>query len=381
MNRRGIALLLVLLAMLVTAALAAGVLIATSTQARASGDSHRASRVAQAADRGVIAAAAAWPAESTLTMTIGATSVPSVASYPDSTSSSAWVTRLSRGSFWVTGVGRLPYTGALPIERRNGVLYVLHIPEPRLTAAFSVRDSFVVTGSARVDGSDTPPPAWGALCSPPGPPVAGVAAPDTSRVCDGPCGTGAGSRLVGVPPKLSDSAMALPGTVARFGPVTWTSLAAHATYVLPGASSVTPGPRLTTGPGTSQCDSAAAHNWGDPTRATPCANRFVIVHVRGDVIVDGGVGQGILLADGDVELRNGAQFFGLIIARDDVVATTGSNRIWGAAIAGDSRTVTGDFSVIAGTTAVTYSSCAVELAGLGTAPLRREARRAWAALH
>lgn len=381
MRRRGVALLLVLLTMLVTAALAAGVLIATSTHARASGESQRASRAAQAAERGVVATAAAWPAESSLTMTVGATSLPSVTSYPDSTVSSAWVTRLSRGSFWVTGVGRLPYTGALPIERRIGVLHVLHMPEPRLTAAISVRDSFSVIGSARVDGKDTPPPGWGGLCSPSGPPVAGVAAPDTSRVCDGPCGTGAGSRLVGVPPKLADSAMALPGTLAQFGPVTWTSLTAHATYVLSGGSSVTPGPRLTPAPGTPQCDSAASHNWGDPARATPCANRFVIIHAQGDVIIDGGVGQGILLSDGDVELRNGAQFFGLIVARDDVVATTGSNRIWGAVIAGDSRTANGDLSVIAGTTVVTYSSCAVEVAGLGTAPLRREARRAWAPLH
>jgi hypothetical protein len=380
-NRRGVALLLVLLAMLVTAALAAGVLIAASTQARVSGDSQHASRAAQAAERGVIAAAAAWPAESSLTMAVGTSTAPSVASYPDSTSSNAWVTRLSRGSFWVAGVGRLPYTGALPIERRIGVLHVLHIPEPRVTATFGVRDSFAVTGSARVDGTDTPPPGWGAVCSPSGPSVAGVAAPDTSRACDGPCGTSAGSRLIGVPPKLTDSAMALPGTLAQLGSVTWTSLAAHATYVLSGISSVTPGPRLTPGPGAPQCDSAAGHNWGDPTRATPCANRFVIVHARGDVVVDGGVGQGILLSDGDVELRNGAQFFGLIIARDDVVATTGSNRIWGAVIAGDLRTANGDFSVIAGTAVVTYSSCVVAMAGLGTAPLRREAHRAWAPIH
>lgn len=381
MNRRGVALLLVLLAMLVTAALAAGVLAATSTQARASGDSHRASRAGEAAERGVIAAAATWTAESSLTMPVGATSVPLFTNYPDSTFSTAWITRLSRGSFWVSGVGRVPSTGALPVERRIAALYALHVPEPRLTAAFSVRDSFAIAGAASVDGSDMPPPAWGALCGASGAPVAGVAAPDTSRVCDGPCGTPAGSRLVGAPPKLIDSAAALPGTLAQLGPVSWTSLTAHATYVLSGNASVTPMPSLTGGAGGPRCDSTAADNWGDPTRATPCSNRFVIVHARGDVVVNGGMGQGILLADGDVELRNGAQFFGLIIARDDVAAVTGANRFWGAVIAGDARSANGDFSVIAGATVVTYSSCAVEMAFLGTAPLRRERLRPWAPVY
>ncbi len=382
MNCRGVALVLVLLTMVITAALAVGVLAATSTHARASGDAQQAFRAAEAAERGNVSAAAGWNPELNVTMALGATLGPTITPFPDGTTSTAWVTRLSAGTLWITSLGRLPASGApVAIERRVGVLYGLHVPEPRLTAAFSVRDSFAISGAARVEGNDTPPAAWGSLCGPSGPPLAAVAARDTSRVCDGTCGAPPGVRLVGAPAKLIDSTAALPGTLAQLGRVTWTSLAAHATYVLAGAASVAPGPRLTAGVTGPRCDTAAANNWGDPTRAGPCANRFVIVHARGDLLIDGGAGQGVLLADGDVELRNGAQFFGLILARDDVAGATGSNRIWGAVIAGDSRTGNGDFSVIASGTVVTYSSCAVETALLGIATLRREALRSWTPIY
>lgn len=385
MNRRGIALVLVLLAILVTAALAAGVLVAASTQARASGDAILALRTSEAAERGHVAAAAAWSKDSNLTMRVGATAGPFVTGYPDSTSSSTFVTRLSRATFWISARGRAPPTGVtLPVESRVGVLYVLHVPEPLLPATVSVRDSFSITGAARVDGTDTPPPAWGALCSAPGPAIGAAAAPDTSRVCDGPCGSFA-SRLIGNPPKQPDSLAASPASLNQLGPVTWTSLAAHAAYVFAGPAVVTPLARLTSGPGAPQCDTLAPNNWGDPARSGPCANRFVIVHALGDLVIDGGAGQGIILGEGDVELRNGAQFFGLVLVRDDVIAAIGGNRVWGAVVAGDVRRGAGagpgDLTVVAGSAQIVYSSCALENAFLGTAPLRREPQRSWVRLY
>ena len=382
MNRRGIALVLVLLAILVTAALAAGVLVAASTQARASGDALLSLRTTEAAEHGQIAAAAAWSRDSNLTMPVGATAGPIVSRYPDSTFSVAFVTRLSRTTYWVSARGRSPATGvALPVESRIGALYALNIPEPRLLATVSVRDSLSITGAGRVDGNDTPPPAWGPLCTALNAPIAAVAAPDTTRVCDGPCGS-IGWRLTGAPPKQIDSLAGSPASLNQLGPVTWTSLAAHAGHVLPAPAIVTPAARLTSGPGAAQCDTAAADNWGDPSRVPPCANRFVIIHALGDLVIDGGAGQGVILGDGDVELRNGAQFFGLVLARDDVIATIGNNRVWGAVVAGDvRRSPPGDLTAIAGGTQIVYSSCALETALLGTAPLRREAKRSWTRLY
>jgi hypothetical protein len=97
--------------------------------------------------------------------------------------------------------------------------------------------------------------------------------------------------------------------------------------------------------------------------------------------MDSGSGQGILLAEGDVELRNGARFSGLILARDDVLALTGANRISGAVFAADARRGNGDITVIADAAAVTYSSCSVEMALLSTAQMRRVSQRGWIAIH
>ncbi|MGQ0641445.1 MAG: hypothetical protein ACT4P6_11850 [Gemmatimonadaceae bacterium] len=372
MNRRGIALLLVLLAMLVTAAMVAGVLVVTSTQARAGGDAQQSLRVAEAAERGHILAAARWSPESTVTTPDGSTIGPIVNTYVDSTTSRAWITRLSRGSFWVTAIGRdLIAGGSLPIERRLGVLYGLSVPELHLTAALSLRDSLLVTAAATVDGTDMVPPGWTSVCPTTTAAVAAVATPDTTRI------SGPASLLNGSPAKLQDSTAALSVLLGQFGPVTWSSLVAHATHVLPISQTVSPMPSLTG----AACDTTAANNWGDPTRTTACRNRFVIVHAHGDVAINAGMGQGIILGEGDVELRNGAQFVGVILARDDIVALTGASRVWGAVLAADARRGNGDLSVIAGAAAITYSACSVEMALLGTAPMRRESHRGWIPLH
>lgn len=371
MNRRGIALLLVLLVLLITGMLAAGVLVSTSAQTRASGDARLAHKTLEAAERGHIEAAMSWNPESSLTMAIGATLGPITTTYTDTTSSLTWITRLGRGTLWISALGRSPPSTVLaPVQRRIAVLYGLHLADMRVTAALSADDSVHVAGAGTVDGQDAVPPRWSAVCGPLGPGVAGLAVPDTTRV------TGKG--YSGAPPLLADSAAAVPVISGQLGSATWTSLTAHATRVLSGPAMVTPAPSLT---GPAQCDTAAAANWGDPTRTGACANRFVIVHARGDLTIDGGLGQGIVLGEGDVELRNGAQFFGLILARDDLLASVGPNRIWGAAIAGDSRRGNADGSVIAATSAVTYSSCAVEMSLLGSAPLRRRSQRAWGVSH
>lgn len=56
-------------------------------------------------------------------------------------------------------------------------------------------------------------------------------------------------------------------------------------------------------------------NWGDPDRpGRPCGAHAPIRAARGDVLVDGGVGQALLIADGSVTLRGGARFHGLVLA-------------------------------------------------------------------
>jgi hypothetical protein len=341
--------------------MSAGVLLASRAETRTAADAWTVLQAVEATERGVMLAAAGWNPESSLTMMLGSRVGPLRTSYPDSTASTAWITRLTPGSFWISATGRTPATGApIPISRHIGVLHVLQLPQPDLRATVSVRDSLTVTGVATVDGNDFTP-AWGALCRPPGTAMPGAAAPDTTRI------TGGG--ITGTPPIVTDSLAGHPATLAQLGAVTWTALAAHASQRFTGPATVTPGPRLTSG----VCDTAATGNWGDPTRTTPCANRFVIVHAAAPLVMDGGAGQGIILAESSLELRNGARFYGLVLARGHIVAATGTNVVHGALISGAS-------AHMGGASRVAWSSCALEAALMATAPLTRAVSRSWAGL-
>lgn len=50
------------------------------------------------------------------------------------------------------------------------------------------------------------------------------------------------------------------------------------------------------------CDQGVATNWGDPNvPASPCGAYFPVVWIQGDVTLQAGAGQGVLLVDGDLE--------------------------------------------------------------------------------
>jgi len=74
------------------------------------------------------------------------------------------------------------------------------------------------------------------------------------------------------------------------------------------------------------CDRGAAWNWGDPDGLLrPCSDYLAMRGANGSLAVDGGVGQGLLLVDGDLSLEGGARIHGLVIA-------TGRLRLSGGAV-------------------------------------------------
>ena len=80
--------------------------------------------------------------------------------------------------------------------------------------------------------------------------------------------------------------------------------------VRPAPAVVTPSPRVA---GT-DCDESDPSNWGDPERPmAPCAGYVALVGRSGPVVMSGGVGNVILVVDGDVELRAGARLYGLVV--------------------------------------------------------------------
>jgi len=81
------------------------------------------------------------------------------------------------------------------------------------------------------------------------------------------------------------------------------------------------------------CEFAAPWNWGDPDRPTgPCGGHLALRSAAGDLRVEGGVGQGILIVDGDVSFADGARFYGVVVARG-ALRLEGGAQLTGAALA------------------------------------------------
>lgn len=284
--------------------------------------------------------------------------------------------RATPTTFWVISEGTATGTRAARGARRVvSALLRLDVPDVLVPAALTVADSAAVTGSGLVSGADTS--AGGALlaCVQPAVGGAGVTAPDSTRVCDGGCGVAAG-RIQGAPPLRAESSAADPRLYHAAAGGAVAGLVARATITLPAGAVVTPSPVATNG----VCDTRASGNWGDPNGASACAEHRPVIHALGDVTIAGGIGQGTLIAEGDIRLSAGATFVGLVIAGDDVVSLIGGGSILGAARAGDAVRAAGDHSRIADGGTVRLSACAVQRALLAAAPLRRVRSRWWAEL-
>jgi hypothetical protein len=247
-------------------------------------------------------------------------------------------------------------------RRTVNAAFRLDLPVDSIEAALSATDSVRVTGSGMIIGTDSVEAF--AACGVAVAPVAGVASPDTTRTCDGACGSPGGG-IVGMPRLLADTTVA--GQVAALG----ASLTAD--IVLPAGAVVTPGPVLVGG----VCDTVAPLNWGDPAGG-PCGSRLPVIRALGDVTVRGGVGQGVLLVAGDVTFDGGTRFAGLVVADDDVTTASGGATVLGAVLAGDRRRAPGDHSVVRDGGLIRRSSCRLRQARMATASPVTVRERWWA---
>jgi len=103
-----------------------------------------------------------------------------------------------------------------------------------------------------------------------------------------------------------------------------------------------------------------------------------VISALGDLTVRGGVGQGIIVANGDVRFENGALFAGLVVAADDFLTGTGGGTVLGAVLSGDTRRGTGDHTRIASGGLVRRASCRIRQARLAAATPVRIRDRWWA---
>jgi hypothetical protein len=133
-----------------------------------------------------------------------------------------------------------------------------------------------------------------------------------------------------------------------------------------------------------RCDRTNSLNWGEPwypagpATASVCQNWFPIIYRPGNLKLQGGRGQGILLVDGDLELAGGVEFFGIVLVKGRLRTTGNGNKINGAVMA---RNVDLDDNFIGGTPTVNFSTCAINRALQASAVVIPLNSRAWAQLY
>jgi hypothetical protein len=227
-------------------------------------------------------------------------------------------------------------------------------------AALTTRGTVLIRGDAVVDGHDLDPTGWGASCTTGVNHLPGVKM-DTagSLVREG------ASHVLDGAPAFEQSSDITDSTFTQFGDQTWQDLVDMAT-----TSQSVGGQTLTnirpyyTADGT--CDTSQWLNWGDPRDTSgACGNYFPAIHLNGNVTINSsGYGQGILMVDGDLTIKGGFEFYGVVIVQGKLITEGNGNKIFGAVMASNAAL---DVDDLAGSSTIQTSSCAVERAILNNA--------------
>lgn len=244
------------------------------------------------------------------------------ATVPQGTTS-VTVSRTGAGLFLLTSEARvgLDGSGGAASTRRVGLMARLRQTQFFYRSALTASADVAVTGTARIDGADHVPTAWGSVCGSASLSRAGVTNLTTATVQIADAAV-----VTGTPPVDPNDPIASNATTV-FSELSWSQLVALADKTIPGGNIGPIGPVSASG----VCDKAAAFNWGNPSNpSAPCGAYFPIIHVAGDArVVGGGLGQGILLVDGDLDVVLPFGFYGIVVVRGDVITEHNVGQFYG----------------------------------------------------
>lgn len=393
---RGVALALVLFALVITGALISGALMVSRIDRAATAGTVWATEAQNAAESGLALALATWDPM-----------VHNQLRVWDGTPATEWsaglrqvggnlllqqvdsIRRLNGDLFLVRSTGRrLGLGGQVLAELSVGQLLRLTSPSVGVNAALTVQSPVAFAGNAfRVSGFNTWPEQWdGGECAP---------------LDDGGVDDVVGVRSAtgtGVLPVHHDNVFGFPVRDVGFDPsvtsatfqdfvdFTYASLTAQPGVKVLGNSTPYNGlvPSYAAGGG---CDRAAPGNLGEPLRNPPaaaavtsCVGYFPVVHGTASQTVLGGGsrGQGTLLVDGDLRLTGGVRWAGLVIVRGRIRISGTGNQIFGAVLAEGADFEAGS---VTGNVQLHYSACAVQQAIGGASRARPLAHRSWIQLY
>jgi hypothetical protein len=372
-SEKGVALIMALGAIVVISVLIGGIVFVTTQDTRIGANTMRAAQAAEAAEMGLNSVPANWSLADNSRLGVGDTMVRTDTG-PGGATASVVITRISQNFFWAVSEGRVggssAQTGA---RRRYGSLFRLDTPDIPIGGALTGRGNILVGGSATVNGKDNAPPS-GWNCPAKGKDVAGIVMSDTTHGVSLPGCSVSKSCIDGNPKFLQTLAAADTSTYFVYGNATYQSLAATASLVYADGTTLTGlGPVVSGG----VCVTSNTLNWGDPNRASPagaCESYLPVMHALGDLHVSGGVGQGILLVDGNLDMTGGALFTGVVIVRGTLSTSGNGAHITGGVMAAN---ISLDQNTVLGNSSIQYSSCALNTVMSGSAYPKLAQQRPW----
>lgn len=277
------------------------------------------------------------------------------------------LTKLTNTNFLLVSEARVPGANGAEARRRVGMLVALRVPEIKTRGALTVRGAVKVTGSSQISGNDTPVPGWD--CPPADTALPGIASSDTTQI-----NAGGGCEnyecISGDPKVVQDSMADNDSTYFQFGDADWNMLTAMGKT--PTGSD--PYPSFTID---GACDRSDPNNWGDPIRSTtpaPCADYYPIIYAPGDLSLQNGYGQGILLVEGNLKVTGTFSFYGPVIVKGTFSTQGNGAHFNGGLMAAN---VDLDPNTVAGNAIVNYSSCALAMAVNGAATPMPARSRPW----
>lgn len=366
-NERGIALAVALFALVIIGALVATALFVVRLELRSADGVLRAGAAFSAAEGGVATTIATWPPALS-----GLAAGDSIALPELVAGSGARVTgvvrRINEALYLVRADGEMRDSGGSVLARRAIAELVrldrLSVP---VRAALLARGPVSVEGGATLVGDNTDPPGWNDSAA-----ARPTCAVDTTALP----AVETGSDLV-----LDDAPVLTPAPLEHAPPAGDTAL-----YLTPfdtlitlagvtvGGGVMTPSPSIASG----RCDHADPMNWGEPLALVgPCASYFPVIHVTGDLTMDGGRGQGVVLVDGDALVRGDAQFAGIMLARGSFSAEDAA-QVFGTVLANDAALAG---QRVGGAARLHLSICAIRQALGAAARPHRLGAHAWVPIY
>ncbi len=235
------------------------------------------------------------------------------------------VRRLGDRFYYIASTGRVLRGGrSAGAERRIGMVVRTSTLDVKADRAIQALAGLVVGGNSKVSGEDVVNPSWPADSCPSNQGTkTGVVAQDTSIV-----DTDGSGEIVGDPPKLEDATMDSTA-FTDFGDWDYDELAAKASKIIPGGSTINNTEPSYTESGA--CNVADQLNWGAPSNTDDaCHFHFPIIHATGDLNLNSNSsGQGILLVDGNLSIRGGYEFSGIVIVKGKIETGAGNSKIYG----------------------------------------------------